>query len=45
MDAGIVVNTLEAIAALDRVRALRPVALYTGHDLESCLTPASSGAA
>lgn len=36
---GIVVNTLEALAALERVRALRPVALYTGHDLVPCLRP------
>lgn len=34
---GIVVNTLEALAALDRVRAMRPAALYTGHDLAPCL--------
>jgi glyoxylase-like metal-dependent hydrolase (beta-lactamase superfamily II) len=31
---GIVVDTIEAIAALERVRALRPVAIYTGHDLQ-----------
>jgi glyoxylase-like metal-dependent hydrolase (beta-lactamase superfamily II) len=37
---GIVVNTLEALAALDRVRKLRPVALYTGHDLQPFLEPA-----
>jgi glyoxylase-like metal-dependent hydrolase (beta-lactamase superfamily II) len=36
---GIVVNTLEALAALDRVRSMRPVALYTGHDLSPCLRP------
>lgn len=34
---GIVVDVVDAIAALDRVRALRPAALYTGHDLEPCL--------
>jgi len=37
---GIVVNTLEAIAALERVRALRPAVIYTGHDLQPCLKPA-----
>ena len=37
---GIVVNAVEAIAALERVRALRPAAIYTGHDLRSCLRPA-----
>jgi glyoxylase-like metal-dependent hydrolase (beta-lactamase superfamily II) len=37
---GIVVNTLEAIAALDRVRELRPDAIYTGHDLKPFLKPA-----
>jgi glyoxylase-like metal-dependent hydrolase (beta-lactamase superfamily II) len=36
---GIVVDTLEAITALERVRALRPAALYTGHDLQPCLRP------
>jgi len=36
---GILVNTLEALAALERVRAMRPVALYTGHDLVPCLEP------
>lgn len=36
---GIVVNTLEALAALERVRAIKPVALYTGHDLMPCLRP------
>jgi len=36
---GIVVNTLEALAALDRVRAMQPAALYTGHDLSPCLRP------
>lgn len=36
---GIVVDTLEALAALDRVRALRPAAIYTGHDLQPCLKP------
>jgi glyoxylase-like metal-dependent hydrolase (beta-lactamase superfamily II) len=34
---GIVVDTLEALAALERVRALRPAALHTGHDLEPVL--------
>jgi len=38
---GIVVNTVEAIAALERVRALRPSAIYTGHDLQPCLKPAA----
>ena len=37
---GIVVNTVEAIAALDRIRALSPAAIYTGHDLQPCLKPA-----
>jgi glyoxylase-like metal-dependent hydrolase (beta-lactamase superfamily II) len=37
---GIVVNTVEAIEALERVRALKPVAIYTGHDLLPCLRPA-----
>lgn len=37
---GIVVNAVEAIAALERVRAIGPVAIYTGHDLQSCLRPA-----
>ncbi|MEO7135712.1 MAG: N-acyl homoserine lactonase family protein [Vicinamibacterales bacterium] len=36
---GIVVNAVEAIAALERVRALRPVAIYTGHDLAPVLRP------
>jgi glyoxylase-like metal-dependent hydrolase (beta-lactamase superfamily II) len=36
---GIVVNALEALAALERVRALQPVAIYTGHDLEPVLRP------
>lgn len=36
---GIVVDTIEAIGALDRVRALRPAAIYTGHDLSPCLRP------
>jgi glyoxylase-like metal-dependent hydrolase (beta-lactamase superfamily II) len=36
---GIVVDTLEALAALERVRALQPATLYTAHDLEPCLTP------
>jgi len=36
---GIVVDVFEAIAAIERVRALRPVAIYTGHDLETCLKP------
>ena len=36
---GILVNTLEALAALERVRAIAPVALYTGHDLVACLKP------
>jgi glyoxylase-like metal-dependent hydrolase (beta-lactamase superfamily II) len=36
---GIVVNAVEAIAALERVRALRPVAIHTGHDLEPVLRP------
>jgi glyoxylase-like metal-dependent hydrolase (beta-lactamase superfamily II) len=36
---GIVVNAVEAIAALERVRTLRPVAIYTGHDLEPVLRP------
>jgi len=30
---GIVVDVFEAIAAIERVRALQPVAIYTGHDL------------
>lgn len=34
---GIVVNAVEAIAALERVRVLRPVAIYTAHDLQPCL--------
>ena len=34
---GIVTDTLEAIAALERVRAMRPAVLYTGHDTEPCL--------
>jgi glyoxylase-like metal-dependent hydrolase (beta-lactamase superfamily II) len=34
---GIIVNAVEAIAALERVRALRPVAIYTAHDLQPCL--------
>lgn len=37
---GIVVNTIEAIAALQRVRNLHPVAIYTGHDLQPFLKPA-----
>jgi glyoxylase-like metal-dependent hydrolase (beta-lactamase superfamily II) len=36
---GIVVDTLEALAALERVRALRPAARHTGHDLEPVLRP------
>ena len=36
---GIVVNAVEAIAALERVRTLRPVAIYTGHDIEPVLRP------
>lgn len=36
---GIVVNALEALSALERVREMRPVALYTGHDLVPCLRP------
>ena len=34
---GIVVDTLEALAALARVRSLQPAALHTGHDLEPVL--------
>ena len=34
---GIIVDMIEAVAAIERVRALDPVAIYTGHDLESCL--------
>jgi glyoxylase-like metal-dependent hydrolase (beta-lactamase superfamily II) len=34
---GIVVNAVEAIAALERVRALRPVAIFTAHDLQPCM--------
>lgn len=36
---GIIVNAVEAIAALERVRAMRPVAIFTGHDLQPCLRP------
>lgn len=36
---GIVVDVFEAIAALERVRELQPVAIYTGHDLMQCLRP------
>ena len=39
---GIVVDTFEAIAALERVRALQPVAIYTGHDLAPFLRTASA---
>jgi glyoxylase-like metal-dependent hydrolase (beta-lactamase superfamily II) len=38
---GIVVNAVEAVAALERVRAMRPAAIYTGHDLQPCLKPAA----
>lgn len=34
---GIVTDTMQAIDALERVRSLNPVAVYTGHDLEACL--------
>jgi glyoxylase-like metal-dependent hydrolase (beta-lactamase superfamily II) len=34
---GIIVDVFEAIAALDRVRALRPAFLYTGHDIQPFL--------
>jgi len=37
---GIIVDALEAIKALDRVRELQPAVIYTGHDLEPCLRPA-----
>jgi glyoxylase-like metal-dependent hydrolase (beta-lactamase superfamily II) len=36
---GIIVDVFEAMAALDRVKALRPALIYTGHDLESFLQP------
>lgn len=36
---GIVVDVREAIRALERVRAMRPDAIYTGHDLAPCLRP------
>lgn len=36
---GIVVDVFDAVAALDRVRALRPTAVYTGHDIEPVLRP------
>lgn len=36
---GIVVDVFEAIAALERVRTLEPAFIYTGHDVEPCLTP------
>jgi len=31
---GIIVDMLEAVAAIERVRELDPVAIYTGHDVE-----------
>lgn len=34
---GIVVDVFEAVAALDRVRAMQPVAIYTGHDIDPVL--------
>lgn len=34
---GILVNVVDAVAALKRVRSLQPVELYTGHDLEPSL--------
>lgn len=34
---GILVNVVDAVAALKTVRALRPVEIYTGHDVEPCL--------
>ncbi|WP_377780392.1 N-acyl homoserine lactonase family protein [Comamonas odontotermitis] len=34
---GILVNVVDAVAALKTVRALHPVAIYTGHDVESKL--------
>lgn len=37
LPSGIVVDVFEAIAALERVRMLDPVAIYTGHDLAPCL--------
>lgn len=36
---GILVNVIDAIAALKAVRALRPVEIYTGHDLEPSFRP------
>jgi glyoxylase-like metal-dependent hydrolase (beta-lactamase superfamily II) len=36
---GIVTDTLEAIAALERVRGLDPESIYTGHDLKPRLQP------
>jgi glyoxylase-like metal-dependent hydrolase (beta-lactamase superfamily II) len=34
---GILVDVFEAVAALDKARALAPVKLYTGHDIAPCL--------
>jgi glyoxylase-like metal-dependent hydrolase (beta-lactamase superfamily II) len=34
---GILVNTFDAVAATERVHALDPVRIYTGHDIESSL--------
>lgn len=40
---GILVNVVDAIAALKTVRALQPVEIYTGHDLKPSLrTPAAN---
>lgn len=37
---GILVNVIDAVAALKTVRALDPVRIFTGHDLEPSLRPA-----
>ena len=37
---GILVNVVDAVAALKVVRELKPVEIYTGHDLEPSLRPA-----
>jgi len=42
---GILVNLIDAVAALRTVRALQPVEIYTGHDPVPSLRPAASAAA
>ncbi len=34
---GIVIDVRESLAALARIRDMRPAALYTGHDPQACL--------